>query len=189
MYLSIYCGQSMALFWNRLDLSTVFRKKSSVFEKINKLVYILSRPVLLLSYSPAQATARKREEFLIHPVCPVEMRVFLCIRLNRSRRINEKWAWWICALVWCLPPRIRIKPVKRFKSRNRPRAFPRLPRGTRVTELHFPKARPRPAILLSIIIAGDISTGLPAGSRERRHQWRWRRATSARHAIWRCDTT
>jgi len=43
----------------------------------------------------------------------------------KNERLGES------ALIRCLLPRIRIKPVKRFKARNRPRAFPRLPRGTR----------------------------------------------------------
>jgi len=43
----------------------------------------------------------------------------------KNERLGES------ATVQCLPPRIRIRPVKRFKTRNRPRAFPRLPRGTR----------------------------------------------------------
>lgn len=48
-------------------------KKSSVFGKINKLPYRRRRPVPVLAlfgiFSGAGATARKRQEFLIHLVC------------------------------------------------------------------------------------------------------------------------
>lgn len=52
---------------------------------------------------------------------------FVRIDLRKSERYGES------ATGWCLP-RYRIRswaPVKRFKARNRPRAFPRLSRGTR----------------------------------------------------------